>query len=367
MTSLRLTLAVGALCATPLVLPAQGLGDAAAATFPQYATIKIGAGATAKTVSQLSVPLVLVLPLGSRFNIDIATAYATSDVKENGKTTSSISGLTDTQVRANYTFGNDAVVVTLGANLPTGQYKIADDKADAAGQIGNDFLLFPISSYGSGFSATGGIAFARPVGDWNVGVAGSFRKSTKFDAFTGTGATGGKETLTFTPADEVRARIGADRYIGNGRLALGFTYSSFGSDVLANTSYATGDRFIGQASVYYPVAGTDVWVTGWGLYRAKGQQYGGDAPPETVLNGSVSVGFHYGDLLIEPSLEGRNWQVDGYNAGGLANGGLRLRWASGPVTVIPSFTYQYGKLYPLGGGNSIDLNGWRTSLTLRVH
>jgi len=367
MKRFRMTLAAGALCAAPLALQSQGLADAAAATFPQYATMKIGSGASAKTVSQLSVPMVLVLPFGSQFNIDIATSYATSELKVNGGATSSISGLTDTQVRANYTLGNDAVVLTIGANLPTGQYKIAEDKADAAGQIGNDFLIFPTSSYGSGFSATGGIAFARPVGDWNVGVAGSFRKSTKFDAFSGTGTTGAKETLTFTPADEVRARIGADRSVGSGKLALGLTYSSFGSDVLANTSYATGDRFIAQASMYYPVGETDVWFSGWGLYRAKGQQFGGDAPPETVLNGSVSLGIHYGDVLFEPSVEGRNWQVDGYNAGGLFNGGLRVRWTSGPLTLVPSFTYQYGKLYPLGGGNSIDLTGWRTSLTLRVH
>ncbi len=366
MRALHVTVAA-ALLAAPLATNAQGLGDVAGAAFPQYSTVKIGSGTTAKTVSQVSMPVVLVLPLGERFNIDLATAYATSDVKVNGASVSSISGLTDTQVRANYTLGNDAVVFTLGANLPTGQYKIAEDKADAAGQIGNDFLIFPISSYGSGFSATGGVAFARPVGDWNVGVAGSFRKSTKFDAFSGTGTSGSQETLTFTPADEVRARIGADRYVGNGRLNLGLTFSTFGSDVLANTSYATGDRYIAQASLYYPVGGTDVWLSGWGLYRAKGQQYGGDAPPETVLNGSVSLGFHYGDILIEPSLEGRNWQVDGFNAGGLFNGGLRVRYAAGPVTLIPSFTYQYGKLYPLGGGNSIDLTGWRTSLTFRVH
>ena len=367
MRHLQTTLAASLLVVAPLALGAQGLGDVAAATFPQYASVKIGSGATAKTVSQLSVPMVLVLPFGSRFNVDIATAFATSDVKVNGATASSISGLTDTQVRGNFTLGNDAVVFTVGANLPTGQYKIAEDKADAAGQIGNDFLIFPTSSYGSGFSATGGVALARSLGEWNVGVAGSFRKSSRFDAFEGVGATGGKETLTFMPADEVRARIGADRTVGSGRLALGVTFSSFGNDELANTTYATGNRFIGQASLYVPVGTTDVWLSGWSLYRAKGQQYGGDAPPETVLNGAVSVGFHLGDVLIEPSFEGRNWQVDGTQAGVLGNTGLRVRWGTGPFTLIPSAMFQFGKLYPLGGGNSIDLTGWRMALTLRVH
>lgn len=359
----RVVFLLGLAVAPPLA--AQGLGDMAAAVMPQAVSVKIGSGATAKTVSQTSIPFVFVLPLGPRFNVDVATAYAVSDVSVDGKSVSSISGLTDTQLRANLTLGNDAVVFTVGANLPTGQYKIAEDKADAAGQIGNDFLIFPTSSYGSGMSATGGVAVARSAGAWNFGLAGSFRRSTEFDAFEANDGTS-KQVLTFTPADEVRARLGADRFIGSGRLALGLTYSTFGNDVLSNTSYATGDRYIGQGSLYYPVAGMDLYVSGWALYRAKGQQFGGEAPYETVANGAVSLGFQRGNWYIEPNVEARNWQVDGYKAGLLGNGGLRLRWSNGVFTFMPSATYQIGEIYTLGGGDTYDVTGWRAALTLRV-
>lgn len=351
----------------PLAVHAQGLSDMALATIPQFVSMKIGTGADAKTVSQLTVPLVAVIPFGSRFNIDIATAYAASDVSVNGQSASKITGLTDTQLRANITLGNDAVVFTIGANLPTGKYKIDEKKeAEAAGQIGNDFLIFPTSSYGSGLSTTAGVAMARSLGNWNIGLAGSFRKSTEFDAFSATSDTG-KVTLTFTPADEARARIGVDRMLGNGRLTLGVTYSTFGKDMLANTSYATGDRYIGQASVYVPLGTTDLSLSGWGLYRAKGQQFGGESAPETVFSGSMSLGFHAGSLLIEPSLEGRSWQADGVKAGLLGNGGLRLRWTAGPFSFMPSATYQTGKLYSTTDGSAIDVTGWRASMTLRVH
>jgi hypothetical protein len=366
MRPLRDTLILALLAAAPLAVGAQGLGDAAAAAMPQYVTFKIGSGATAKTVSQTSIPFVFVLPLTSRFNMDVTTSFATSDVSVNGKSVSSISGLTDTQLRANLTLGNDAVVFTVGANLPTGQYQIAEGKADAAGQIGNDFLVFPTSSYGSGLSTTGGIAIARNVGTWNFGLAGSFRKSTEFDAYAANdGST--KTVLTFTPADEVRARIGADRAVGSGRLTLGVTFSTFGNDVLSNTSYATGDRYIGQGSLYYPVGGVDLYVSGWGLYRAKGQQFGGEAPSETVANGAVAAGFRAGNWYIEPNLEARNWQVDGYKAGLLGNGGVRLRWTSGAFSFMPSASYQMGELYTLGGGETYDVTGWRAALTLRIH
>ncbi len=362
MRDTRFTLALLLLAVAPSAAIAQGLRDAALAAIPQYVSVKIGTGASAKTVTQLSVPMVFVLPITSRFNLDVATAYANSEVSSNGTTSSSINGLTDTQVRANLTLGNDAVVFTVGANIPTGQYTIPEGQAEAAGQIGNDFLIFPTSSYGSGLSGTGGIAFARSLGTWNLGVAASFRKSTEFDAFNIS-----NRTFTFTPADETRARVGIDRAIGDGRLTLGVSYSSFGKDIADSTSYATGDRYIGQASVYVPLGTTDLFISGWNLYRAKGQQLGGASNPENVANGSVALGFHVGSLLIEPSVEGRSWQVDGVKAGLMANGGLRLRFGVGPFTIMPNASYQVGSLYSTIDGTGIDVTGWRTSLMVRLH
>jgi hypothetical protein len=308
----------------------------------------------------------VVVPITPRFNIDVATAFASSEVKANGAATSTISGLTDTQVRANMTLGNDAVVFTVGANIPTGQYTIPEGKAEAAGQIGNDFLLFPVSSYGSGLSGTGGVAAARSLGDWNLGVAASFRKSTQFDAFSIS-----NKTFTFTPASEMRARVGVDRMVGNGRLTLGVSYSAFGNDIADSTSLATGDRYIGQASLFMPLGRTplgqtDLYVSGWNLYRAKGQQLGAPSNPESILNGSVALGFHRGDLLIEPSIEGRTWQNDGIKAGQLANVGLRLRFGAGPLSIMPNATFQAGKVYSPLDGTGMDVTGWRLSLMARV-
>jgi hypothetical protein len=362
MKHMRRSIAALFLAAAPVAVSGQQLSDVALASIPQYVSIKIGSGAASTTVAQLSVPLIVVVPITSRFNIDITTAYANSQVLSNGVTTSSISGLTDTQVRANVTLGNDAMVFTVGANLPTGQYTIPEKRAEAAGQIGNDFLIFPTSSYGSGLSGTGGVAMARSLGNWNVGIAGSFRKSTEFDAFQIS-----NRKFTFTPADEVRARVGVDRMIGNGRLTLGVTYSAYGSDIADSTSYATGNRYIGQAALFMPIGNTDLYLSAWNLYRAKGQQLGGESAPENVADGSVALGFHYGNLLVEPNLEGRHWQDNGMKAGLLASGGLRLRWGTGPFLFMPNATYQVGKLYSSIDGSSIDVTGWRASLMVRLH
>lgn len=353
----------GALLAAPVIADAQA--STSAAVIPQYVSMKIGTGATAKTVTQTTIPLVAVVNISDHFNIDVATAFAQSDVSVNGKSASKISGPTDTQIRANWTLGNDAVVFTLGVNAPTGQYKINQQtEADAAGQIGNDFIIYPISTYGAGLSATGGIAFAKAIGDWNVGMGVSGRRGTEFDAYKATTDTG--RALTFTPADEYRARIGVDRYLGSGRLALGFTYSTFGKDELANTSYKTGARYIGQASFSHPVGESEFYVSGWTLMRQKGEQYGGESPSETVINGTVGLGLHFGGLYVEPSFEARNWQIEGVKAGLLFNPTVRTRFSMGALTIMPTATYQIGSLYDLADGSGTDLNGWRVGLTARL-
>lgn len=353
----------GALLAAPAVAWAQG--EMSAAAMPQYVSMKIGTGTAAKTVSQMTVPLVAVVPFGARFNIDIASAFATSEVRVNGNKASSISGPTDTQIRANWTLGNDAVVFTLGVNAPTGQYKINQQtEADAAGQIGNDFIIYPTSSYGAGLSGTGGVAMAWTWGSWNVGLGGSARVGSQFDAYTSATDTGA--ALTFTPANEYRARFGVDRYVGSGRLALGLTFSTFGKDELANTSYKTGARYIGQGSYSVPVGSNELYLSGWALLRQKGEQYGGVAPGETVLNASAGLGMHFGSWYVEPNVEARNWQIDGVKAGLLANGGVRVRMNAGAFTIMPSATYQVGNLYDLADGTPTDLNGWRAALTIRL-
>src|SRR5262249_36144078 len=134
-------------------------------------------------ISEFSVPVYVLVPVTSMFNIDLGSAFANSQVQQtvNGtKTTSTISGLTDTQIRANLSLGTDFIVITGGVNLPTGKSTVPQSQLAAAGFIGSDFLAFPISSMGNGFGGTGGIALAQAIGGgWNIGLGLSMRKSAQ--------------------------------------------------------------------------------------------------------------------------------------------------------------------------------------------
>ncbi len=357
----RLRTAVLLLAACTLPLGAQSLGDATAIAGPQWVQYKFSAGGTEKTVSQLAVPIALIVPFNDRLNLDISTSYAMSEVHFNGAKTSSISGLTDTQVRGNLMLGDNFAVVTLGLNLPTGMYKVPEGQIEAAGQIGNDFLLYPVASMGGGLSTTGGVAFAQSLGDWNLGVGASFRHSSRFDAYVVQSA-----SLRFQPGDEMKLRVGIDRPVGDGNVSIGVTYSKFGKDAADSTTFATGDRALGQATWATPIGIGDFSLTAWDMYRAKGERIGAVAPGENIADVSAALGFNVGDVYVQPSAEGRVWQVDGVHTGTIANVGLRFRFTLGALSVNPSATYAVGKLYGAASGEVTDVTGLRGTLLFRI-
>jgi hypothetical protein len=356
------------LAVTALSLGAQGVSDGSVIVGPQFVSYKFGTGAAARTVTELGVPFAVILPFGRRFTVDVSASYANVRVSAKGSagsdsTFSSINGLTDTQIRGNVTLGDNVGVLTFGVNLPTGQYTVPPGQQEAAGQIGNNFLLYPVSSFGNGLGATGGLALATALGDWNLGVGGSFRHSTVFDAYQVSSG-----VLRFQPGDEARLRVGLDRPVGDGRFAVGVTWSKFGNDAANDTTFGTGDRAMAQASLSVPVGTGDFQISAWNLYRAKGELISGNPSPwENVANVNVAIGFNAGGLYIQPSAEGRVWQVDGYLAGALGSAGLRLRFNMGAFSVNPSAGFTVGRLFTRGSAATTDITGFRGTLLIRLH
>ena len=110
------------------------------------------------------------------------------------------------------------------------------------------------------------------MGEWGVGLAGSFRWSGKYSPYSGGGAL---DSLTYEPGMEGRVRLGADRTVGQGRIRLGLTYSTFGDDTYgvgsgADTKYSPGNRFIAEGSYNWPGFGGTLNAYVWDYYRKTG-------------------------------------------------------------------------------------------------
>jgi hypothetical protein len=351
--------------ALALALPAgaagaQALLDRSFHLGPQYVSYKL-TGPIQENVTELAIPFAVVIPIAERFTIDLGSAYASSRVKASG-VNSEITGLTDTQIRANYTLGNDAVILTAGVNIPTGQSEVTAAQRTAAGRIGNDFFAFPISNFGSGFGGTGGIAAAKVMGDWNVGIGASMRYSASYTPFASSAS---QTAFKFEPGNEYRARLGADRGLWNGRMALGVSYSKFGNDQAGGFSYSTGDRIIGQGAYSHPLGSMNLFISGWDLVRMKGELAAGiTAPWENIANGTVSLSFNAGGMQLEPSAELRGWSRDGGRAGRLASFGLRAHIDVGSFTILPSASLATGGYLDVSGATA-NISGYRGGMIIR--
>jgi hypothetical protein len=298
----RLALASMVMCATAPIVRAQSPFDAEARLAPQYLSYQIHEPAD-ETIAELAIPIFISIPLGSRLSFDVGSAYANARVTS-GAERSEISGLTDTQLRASYTFGGDFVVLTAGVNLPTGESSVTRGQLLAAGRIGNDFLAFPVSEMGTGLAATGGVAVARPIGDWSVGGGIAVRRSRAYEPFDLPG-----QTFRYQPGNEFRARLGVDRPVAAGRLALGVTYAAFGREDAGGSAYNTGDRVIAQGELTGVVGTHDYTVAAYNVFRGPGEYASGErAGRENVANIFFALGLHTLGTVLEPSVELRHWR-----------------------------------------------------------
>ena len=357
------------LAAAPASLSGQSPFDAAGRTAPQAASYRFGAP-VGRSIEQLAIPVAVVIPFGPRLFVDIATAYASTEVTGGDTPASRISGLTDTQIRGTYTLGNDALVLTAGLNMPTGQSTVTAEQIEAAGRIGSDFLTFPISNMGTGLAATAGVGIAQPAGAWNVGAGASFRRSAEYEPFEISG-----QRPRFQPGDEIRIRLGADRSLGGGRFTVGATYSAFSDDEAGAFTYSTGDRWVAQGTYSHRVSGVDLGIAAWNLLRTTGRSAitadsSVTTPWENIAALSLSAGLQAGTLRLEPNAELRAWSrgdVEGEPSGGvgqLGSVGLRSRIGLLGLDAIPSIAYSAGEVKTSLGDAS--LSGWRAAFVVRL-
>ena len=302
-------LASVALCtAASSIARAQSPSDVDARLAPQFVSYQVHEPAD-ESIAELAIPIFVGIPIGSRLSFDIGTAYASARVTS-GAVRSEISGLTDTQIRGSYTFGGDFVVLTAGVSLPTGRSSVTLDQLLAAGRIGNDFLSFPVSEMGTGLAATGGIAIAQPLGDWSIGAGVAVRRSRAYEPFDLPG-----ETFRYQPGNELRARLGVDRPVAAGRLAVGVTYAAFGREDAGGSAYNTGDRVIAQGQLTGLIGGQDYTIAAYNVFRGPGAYASGErAGRENIANLFLSLGLHTLGTVLEPSLELRHWRQHVFDA-----------------------------------------------------
>ncbi len=317
---------------------------------------------TGPKTSQFAFPIAVILPVNQRLSLDVGAYYASTRSEPVGDTATTVSGLTDTQVRASYVLGRDAVVATLMVNLPTGKSQSLE-QSSTTGAAAANFLAFPVNVYRTGASVTGGLAAATELGSWNVGIAGSLRMSGTYQPFN-------DDVAKYSPGTEGRMKIGVDRLIGSSRLSMGFTYSTFGNDEFKNLGggsgqYQPGNRYIGELAVSMLAGSGSVTGYVWNYYRNKAGGSGAAANKENILSLGATGSWPLGSRMrLEPLLETRFWSPD-QGSGKMVGMGSSLQVPlGGAFTLSPAARFDIGSV-EFTDGSKHHLSGWGVSALLR--
>ena len=328
----------------------------------EYRSVSFGDGYRGtKVVSEFAAPIGVTLPLGRRFTADIGTWFVNASMTDDADSSFTISGLTDVIVRGAFQLKPDVAVLTVALNLPTGTATLDDFQTRVAGATATDLIPYPVQNFGTGFNVTTGLALAAPVGSWALGIAGSYRYNGEYEPFAST-------DTALTPGGEMRFRLGADRIVGQGRVSLGLTYSTFSSDDFGARSNKPGARVIPQVSWGFPIGNNSMSLYVWDIYRS--------AATDTTLGGKentfvvgATFALRTGRNVLRPQIEYRLAQKD-YGAGMEDNGnllGLSARYAiaaSSRLTVVPGLRFDLGSLPD--GPTSVNFTGYNASLTIRT-
>lgn len=316
-------------------------------------------------VRQLAFPIGVVLPMGQRFSVDIGAYYATTFVGIGGSH-ESFQDLTDTQVRGTYVFGNDALVASLMLNLPTGPETTSLQSFGVAASSASNFLLFPVNTYGTGFSLTPGLAGAITAGDWNLGLAASVRWSAEYQPFSGSA----NSNVKYQPGVETRIRAGVDRLVGQGRLALGATYSTFANDELTGSgtgsgTFDPGNRVLVDGEFSTRAGSGTVAIYAWNYHRSGSGS--GPSGKENVFTAGLSGSWGLGaSARLEPLVEGRFWSPEN-GSGRLVGIGSSLRYQVSPrLALVPSARVDFGSVETPTSNGTKSVLGWELGTLLKV-
>lgn len=359
-------LLVAALVTLPATLAAQEALERRR-VFPgaEFRTLSFDAGLGTKSVSEVVVPIGVVWPISRRVTLDVGTRYARATRTDETQSSASISGLTDLQARAVIELRPDVLVFTVAANLPTGKTGLTAAELPVAGVIASDLIPFPVSSFGSGFNVTSGLAVALPVAGWALGLAGSYRMSGEYTPLADTSA-------SYQAGGEVRFRIGLERIIAQGRVSVGFTYSSFATDEFGGSEvFRPGSRYISQASWSFPIGNLGFTLYGWDLYRSTGFAPISQAAIEkqNIFTLGASATLQLGRNILRPMIEYRR-HTEGLAtlepAGRLLSLGARYQMALGErFVLLPSLRFDTGSI--ASAGTDVGFRGLSVGALLRTN
>jgi hypothetical protein len=189
-------------------------------------------------VSQLALPLGTTVALGDRWTLDLHSAWMRGTVHREGAGGGggdggdlTLDGFTDVRLRLVGRIVGDHVLLTLGANVPTGATQLGGRRLDALRILGAPALRFAVPTLGVGAGGTAGIVVARQARGWALAFGTSYEMRGRYNPIEAS-IVGGGAALDLDPGDALHLSVAADRLVGRHRLSLLVAGDVYGDDRL---------------------------------------------------------------------------------------------------------------------------------------
>jgi hypothetical protein len=201
-----------------------------------------GSPSVITSATQWVVPVSLAVPLGARWSVDAATSVTSGQVRFASGRTAALSGVGDLRLRATGRVVGDALLLTIGANVPTGAQELTAPQVEALGVLAAPALGSTLPAASAGPSATTGLVFAVERGGWTWAAGAALEVRSRFAPVAALSA--GQPTPAFAPGPAVHLSLGGDGFVGEGALGVALT-----ADVYARDRFTTGGDVPSSAGV----------------------------------------------------------------------------------------------------------------------
>lgn len=371
------------------------LGSATATTTPTFTLWNFGSGAVqpdplggesvrVTRVWELNLPFAAVVPVGRWLTIDASGAYERGEVDLGTTDTAlhatryTLNGLTDIKVRAVIHLVEDHVLLSLGANAPSGTTSLSVEQLKALRIIAAPGLELPTSTLGIGLGGTAGLVLAARTGNWAWAVGSSYEvrgSYTPYETFIAT-----VQSPSYQPGNTLRFDVGADGYIGQSNMTFDVGADVYAHDALNSpqtggsvfrANVELGPAFRGSWSWRFTPGGFhDITLYALDRYRSKYSQNDVSVPGtsgnylDAGLRSIIALGTTTGWVLDLGFVDQTGLAVDhSFAAAGMLGGGLTIGIAQtiGHFSLEPFLRGQVGRLdlgpsHPIATGGSIGLS-----------
>jgi hypothetical protein len=302
-------------------------------------------------VSLATVPIGARVPVIDRVALELRSAFAYGAMTRTDGSEVTLSGLTDSELRADVEVVRNVLTISAAALLPTGESTQTLEEAELAGLIAADLLPFRISNWGSGGGAAMVSTVTVPVGEFGFGISAGYTMGQEFEPLA-------EDEIAYRPGDEIRVRMVIDRDFGSSSKASlivgGRTYQE---DELSGAGvYQPGDRFEARGLFAFR-AGAQSTGVAYAGYQHRNEGVLLDAESETPAQDLFTAGLGFriprGVTTLMPSADVRVYRrSDGVAQGYLASVGASAEWPLGPVVLLPTLRGRFGEALLWDGAES---------------